>query len=144
MSLREKLLSRSKVAWLPCIEMQPCNSPLNNATTHATPAQQPAVNVNEIGLTHATVDAPFAQLSSCGGDKKTALKVALRSRTVASVPAIDNSLMEQLLEAAMRACDHWGDSPAARAQMVADICGTPQHHHQELLEHFLIAYGKAK
>jgi len=49
-----------------------------------------------------------------------------------------------LLEAAMRACDYWGDSPAARAQMVADVCGTPQHHRQELLEHFLIAYGQAK
>lgn len=49
-----------------------------------------------------------------------------------------------LLEAAMRACDYWGDSPAARAQMVADICGTPQHHHQELLEHFLTAYIQAK
>jgi hypothetical protein len=49
-----------------------------------------------------------------------------------------------LLEAAMRACDYWGDSPTARAQMVVDIGGTPQHHHQELLEHFLIAYGQAK
>ena len=49
-----------------------------------------------------------------------------------------------LLEAAMRACDYWGDSPAARAQMVAEICGTPQHHRQELLEHFLVAYGKSK
>ena len=49
-----------------------------------------------------------------------------------------------LLEAAMRACDSWGDSPAARAQMVADVCGAPHHHHQELLEHFLIAYGQAK
>lgn len=49
-----------------------------------------------------------------------------------------------LLEAAMRACDYWGDSPAARAQMDADVCGTPQHHRQELLEHFLIAYGQAK
>jgi len=49
-----------------------------------------------------------------------------------------------LLEAAMRACDYWGDSPASRAQMVADICDTPQHHYQELLGHFLIAYGQAK
>ena len=49
-----------------------------------------------------------------------------------------------VLEAAMRACAYWGDSPAARAQMVADVCGAPHHHHQELLEHFLIAYGQAK
>ena len=56
----------------------------------------------------------------------------------------DDGELEQLLAAAMRCCDYWMDSPEARGQMVADICGTPQHHRQELLEHFLVAYGKAK
>ena len=49
-----------------------------------------------------------------------------------------------LLEAAMRACDYWGDSDQARAEMVADIKATPQYLRQDLLEHFLAAYGKAK
>jgi hypothetical protein len=49
-----------------------------------------------------------------------------------------------LLEAAMRACDYWGDRDQARAEMVADIEATPQHLRQDLLEHFLVAYGKAK
>jgi hypothetical protein len=52
--------------------------------------------------------------------------------------------LDQLLAAAMRCCDYCMDGPEARAQMVADICGTPQHHRQELLEHFLVAYGQAK
>jgi hypothetical protein len=144
MSLREKLLYRAKVASLPRIEMQPCNSSINNATTNATPAQQAPRNAHEIGLTYATVNATSVQLSSCAGVKKTALKVALISKTVASAPAIDNKLMEQLLAAAMRASDHWNDSDHARAEMIADIKATPQHIHQDLLEHFLSVYGKAK
>jgi hypothetical protein len=49
-----------------------------------------------------------------------------------------------LLEAAMRACDYWGDSPAARAQMVADIRALQHHQRQGWLEHFLAVYGKTK
>ena len=52
--------------------------------------------------------------------------------------------LDQLLAAAMRCCDYWMDSPEARGEMVADICGTPQHLRQGLLEHFLVAYGKSK
>ena len=59
-------------------------------------------------------------------------------------PASADELMSQLLEAAMRACDFWGDSQTARAEMVADIKATPSNRRQELLEHFLAAYGKAK
>jgi hypothetical protein len=49
-----------------------------------------------------------------------------------------------LLEAAMRACDYWGDSPAARAQMVADIRALRHHQRQGWLEHFLAVYGNTK
>jgi hypothetical protein len=56
----------------------------------------------------------------------------------------DPELTPQLLETALRACDFWGDSQAARAEMVADIKATPQHLRQDLLDHFLCAYGKAK
>ena len=53
-------------------------------------------------------------------------------------------LERQRIEAAMRACDYWGDSQTARAEMVADIKVTPRHLRQALLEHFLVVYGKAK
>ena len=49
-----------------------------------------------------------------------------------------------LREAAMLCCDHWNDGLAARAEMVADIKATPNHLLQDLLKHFLSAYGKAK
>ena len=53
-------------------------------------------------------------------------------------------LESQLIKAAMLACEHWGDSQAARIEMVADIKATPHHLRQDLLEYFLSAYGKAK
>ena len=56
----------------------------------------------------------------------------------------EDELDDQLLEAAMRACDFWGDSQAARAEMVADVKATPRHLRQDLLDYFLSAYGKAK
>ena len=59
------------------------------------------------------------------------------------VPTADE-LDGQMLEAAMRCCDHWNDGPAARAEMVADLKATPQHLRQDLLDHFLSTYGKAK
>ena len=61
-------------------------------------------------------------------------------------PGINDGLEleRQLLKAAMCACDFWGDSQTARAEMVADIKATPSNRRQELLEHFLAAYGKAK
>ena len=56
----------------------------------------------------------------------------------------DSELERQLLEAAMHACDFWGDSQAARAEMIADVKATPQHLRKDLLDHFQTAYGKAK
>ena len=41
-----------------------------------------------------------------------------------------------LLAAAMRACDHWGDSPAARQAMRDQLAEAPRHLHAELLQHF--------
>lgn len=45
-----------------------------------------------------------------------------------------------LIEAAMRACDHWGDSPQAREQMRQECAEVPPHQLDELLAHFRQAY----
>ena len=45
-----------------------------------------------------------------------------------------------LLAAAMRACDHHHDGPAARDQMRADCLATPPHLQPELLEHLRETY----
>ena len=76
---------------------------------------------------------------------KAVLMMALDStRPELTVPIAEVNLERQLLAVAMRVCDYWGDSDQARAEMVADIKATPQHLRQDLLEHFLVDYGKAK
>lgn len=50
----------------------------------------------------------------------------------------------QLLQAAMRACDYWHDSPAAREQMRQDCLNTPPHLRADLLAHFRQTYGGPK
>ena len=46
-----------------------------------------------------------------------------------------------LVQAAMRACDTWHDSPEARAVMRAEVLATPPEQQAELLEHFQEQYG---
>ncbi len=41
----------------------------------------------------------------------------------------------ELLAAAMRACDHWGDGPEAREQWKQDVLNTPHHLRPDLLAH---------
>lgn len=45
-----------------------------------------------------------------------------------------------LLAAAMRACDHWHDSEAARQEMRRQIAAVPPEHRADLLAHFRSAY----
>lgn len=49
-----------------------------------------------------------------------------------------------LIAAAMRACDHHGDSAAARQQMVKDCLDTPPELRQELREHFINTYPEKR
>jgi len=46
----------------------------------------------------------------------------------------------ELMAAAMRACDHWGDSPQAREQMRREILETRPEHREELLQMFKSDY----
>lgn len=46
-----------------------------------------------------------------------------------------------LIEIAMRACDHHGDGPTARAQMHRECEDTPPHLRADLLEHLQEVYG---
>ena len=53
---------------------------------------------------------------------------------------IDPTLAE-LLEAAMRACDHWQDGPAPRDAMRRDVLMTPDHLRADLMEHLTNTYA---
>lgn len=48
----------------------------------------------------------------------------------------------ELIEAAMRACDHHGDGPAAREQMRRDCHETPPALRADLRDHFDQSYGR--
>jgi hypothetical protein len=49
-----------------------------------------------------------------------------------------------LLAAAMRACDHFGDSAPSREQMRAECLGTPSHLRADLIAHFTRLYPERK
>lgn len=48
----------------------------------------------------------------------------------------------ELLKAALLACDHWGDSEAARQQMRDECLALPPHQQANLLAHFRQTYFK--
>ncbi|AVO48536.1 hypothetical protein C6568_04090 [Melaminivora suipulveris] len=50
----------------------------------------------------------------------------------------------ELLAAAMRACDHWGDGPEAREQMRQDMLATPPRQRADLLEYLQREYGRPR
>lgn len=86
-------------------------------------------------------------VSLTGGDglkvsPSSTLHPNLRELIRANKPEIVNLLAESrvttatLIEAAMRVCDQYNDSEAAREDMRRDILDTPPHLHQDLLDHF--------
>lgn len=71
-------------------------------------------------------------------------KAAIRAHKPELIAAIQESARQtsELLTAAMRACDAWSDSPAARDQMRREVLETPPHLRADLRELFLNTYPK--
>lgn len=80
--------------------------------------------------------SPAARLN----DELRALIRAHKPELVAYLIEAHQTTLE-LIEAALRTCARWGDSPAAREQMRQDIEGTPAHLRADLLAHFRETYG---
>lgn len=53
-------------------------------------------------------------------------------------------ITQQLLQAAMNVCRHWGDSPVAREQMRLDCINTPPHLRADLLAYLKSTYRGSK
>lgn len=53
-------------------------------------------------------------------------------------------ITDELLAAAMRACDRWADSPEARERMQREVLEIPPHLRADLLTHFNDQYRKEK
>lgn len=76
-----------------------------------------------------------------------AQRAAIRANKYELIACIQNAarITSELMTAAMRACDHWGDSPLAREQMRREILETRPEHRQELLRMFRADYpGKSQ
>ena len=54
--------------------------------------------------------------------------------------AVVTPTVVELYEAAMRACRHWKDGPAARAEMRKACIEVPSDQRAELIAHFVKAY----
>lgn len=54
---------------------------------------------------------------------------------------LTDPLLQQLMNAAMKACDYWQDSHQARLEMRLDIWTTPPELRADLLKHFRTEYG---
>lgn len=55
---------------------------------------------------------------------------------IGAKPVDPSVLTARLHDAAMRACDHYGDGPEARDAMAQSIRETPEHLRADLLEHY--------
>lgn len=133
MSLRDQL--RQAVACCAPIDAQHATPAANDATVNATPAQQPCRNLREVWVRSATTAATHAQQAPELGATSTKKEGAPSCVTVASELTAHRT-MKQLLQAAMRACDHWNDSDEAREEMRRQCLETPPHLRADLLEHF--------
>ena len=147
MSLRRKLLERSKVAGCVYQQAQLRNFPEISATDAATTAQLPAENRHEIGVLSATSTATVPQPTSCAGDQNHPSKVAPVAPScapVATVAAPPNDLWPRLEAMANKCCDHWQDSAERRAEMLADLRAMTPDWQRHWIEHLEASYGKPK
>lgn len=147
MSLRQKLLERSKVAGCVYQQTQLRNFPEISATDTATTAQLPAENRHEMRVLSATSTATTPQPTSCAGGQNHSSKVALVAPScapVATVAAPPDDLWPSLEAIANKCCDHWQDSAERRAEMLASLRAMPPDWQRHWIEHLEASYGKPK
>lgn len=144
MSLRDAL--RATVADCTPLQMQHATFNQNDATDYATTAQPPAASPLESSGSIATGHETTMQLGAAtnatqavNGEK---LHVAFTgTRNLQPGPLTAHRLVADLLKASMRACDHHGDSQAARQQMRDECLALPADVQADLLNHFTQTYA---
>lgn len=141
MSLREQL--KATVAGCTPLPMQHATFDANHATGNATGVQQNTANPHEYWVSGATSDATTVQLSGCmGATEGEKLHVAFATPCNTQLGLTAQRQVRELIDAAMRACEHHGDTEIARAQMLADVEATPPELRQDLLDHFNQTYPR--
>lgn len=94
--------------------------------------------------TDKTDETPLSSVSSVPTGAVFEKQQAVSSVSSVGVVAIfeNCALADELLRAAMLACDHWGDSEAARRQMRDECLALSPHLRGDLLDHFRQTYLK--
>lgn len=97
----------------------------------------------ECGIT-PTLTPDGAGIEVDAGRLNDAQRAAIRAHKPELIVCIQDAarITSELMTAAMRACDYWGDSPKAREQMRQEILETKPEHRQELLRMFKNDYPK--
>ena len=132
MSLRDTL--RETVARCTPQGMQHATIDPNRATGDATVMQQTSSIPHEIRVLSATAIATAMQQ----GAKRSATFVHQEQQQVAPVAGAltAHRLAKELIAAAMKRCDEFNDSEAAREQMRRDCLELSPELQADLLEHF--------
>lgn len=141
MSLRQQL--KRSVAGFPPLPMQHATSEASYATGSATDAQHQAANPHKCWVSGATGNATTVQQDGCmDATQGQKLHVAFATPCNTQLGLTAQRQVRELIEAALRACDHHGDNEAEREQMRQDVQNTPPHLRPDLLDHFDSAYRK--
>lgn len=77
--------------------------------------------------------------AGCLSPDQRALVLAHKPALVAFLQEVQSNTKE-LIDAAMKACDHHGDNESARTDMKRECLETPPHLHNDLLEHLQHTY----
>ncbi len=140
MSIRNTLTG--KVARCAPYAMQLATFQGNSATGSATVAQQNPAIPRGIRVHAATAIATAMQQRAKSTATLAPFKTPESCAVASSITA--HRQMKELIESAMRACDHFNDNEAAREQMRQDCLAVPVHQCADLLDHFSQTYPKGR
>ena len=138
MSLRDTL--KATVARCVPLDAQRATSQDANATGTATPAQQPPAIPHGIRIHAATAIAtamqPGRKESATRADSGEKLRVAFASTRNTQQGALTaHRMAKELIAAAMKVSDLYGDDKAAREEMRRDVQATEPHLMPDLLDY---------
>lgn len=144
MSLRKKLLERSKVAGCVHRQTQLRNFPEISATANATAPRLSPANPHKYWVLSATSTATAPQPTSCIGSQSYPSKVALVAPPVTTVAEPPDDLWPRLETIANKCCDHWQDSAERRAEILISLQAMTPEWQRHWLDHLEASYGNPK
>lgn len=99
------------------------------------------LNIDSV-LANAGYAAKAANVAKQNSDELAKL-AGIAKLAISQQPANEPfPVLDELLTAALRACDYWGDDYAARQQMIDDCHAIPPDKRQDWIDHFSRHYRR--